>query len=76
MQVIDQLTLKLSRNITIGLKLDSYFTVTEKIVKEIMLKLYTMINHHDVFFSFVRNIVFFQKYLKRILIDLFLKTAA
>ena len=35
-----------------------------------------MINHHDMFFSFVRNIVFFQKHLKRILIHFFLKPTA
>ncbi len=41
-----------------------------------MLKLHSMINHHNMLFSFIRNFVFFQKHLKCILIDFLLKSAA
>ena len=76
MQIIYQLALKLPCYFSKSLKLNTYFTVTKEIVKEIMLQLYTMINHHDMLFSFVRNIVFFQKHFKCILIDFFLKSTA
>ena len=41
-----------------------------------MLKLHAMINHYNMLLSFIRNIVFFQKHFKCILIDFFLKSTA
>ena len=70
------MTLKLPCDFVTCLKLNPNLIVTEKVIEEIMLQLNAMINHHDMFLSFIRNVIFLQQHFKRVLIDFLLKPAS